>query len=161
MSTGFMIPEDRIMLREVAHLCIAVRDVERAAKAFAEIFGIGPFRVRVLHTPSSRGFVHGEPAEFTIKFGFARLGPITLELAQPLEGRTILQDFLKERGEGIHHIGLPAPTPFEAELEKWRRQGIHPLQSSRMEDPEEGWAYMDTQNLVGCILEILCFKRYQ
>ncbi len=156
-----MIPEDKIMLREVAHLCIVVRDVERTARAFAERFGIGPFRIRVLHTPKSRGSVQGEPAEYTIKFGFARLGPITLELAQPLEGRTILQEFLEEHGEGIHHIGLPASTPFEAELEKWRRQGIQPLQSSRMEDPEEGWAYMDTHNLVGCILEILCFKRYQ
>lgn len=157
----FMIPKDKIMLREVVHLCIVVRDVERTAKTFAEMFGIGPFRVRILHTPRSRGSVRGEPAEFTIKLGFARLGSITLELAQPLEGRTILQEFLDEYGEGIHHIGLPAPTPFEAELEKWRRQGIQPLQASKMDDPEEGWAYMDTRNLVGCILEILCFKRYQ
>lgn len=149
------------MLREVAHLCIAVRDVEKTARAFAEMFGIGPFRLRALHVPSSRGSLRGEPAEFTIKFGFARLGPITLELAQPLEGRTIIQEFLEECGEGIHHIGLPAPTPLEAELERWRKQGIKPLQSCRMEDPEEGWAYMDTRSLVGCILEILCFKRYQ
>jgi methylmalonyl-CoA/ethylmalonyl-CoA epimerase len=156
-----LIPEDRIMLREVAHICIAVRDVERAARTFAEMFGIGPFRIRTLHAPESRGTIRGEPAEYTIKFGFARLGPITLELAQPLEGRTVLQEFLEEHGEGIHHLGLPAPTPFDAELEKWRRRGVNPLQTCRMDDPEEGWAYMDTQSLVGCILEILCFKRFQ
>ncbi len=42
-----------------------------------------------------------------------------------------------------------------------RSEGIETLQVNNMEDPEEGWAYMDTKDIVGCILEILSFKRYQ
>ena len=155
------IPEDKIMLREIVHICIVVRDVERTAKVFAEKFGIGPFRIEVVHTSSSRASVRGEPVDYTLKFGDARVGPITLELVETLEGKTIYQEFLEKHGEGLHHIGIPTPIPFDAELEKWKRLGIKTLQVNRMEDPEEGWAYMDTQDLVGCLLEILSFKKYQ
>jgi methylmalonyl-CoA/ethylmalonyl-CoA epimerase len=155
------IPEDRIMLREIVHICIVVRDVEKTAKVFAEKFGVGPFRIRVIHTPSSRASVRGQPVSYTLKFGNARMGPIALELAETVDERTIYQEFLERHGEGLHHIGVPTPLPFDVELEKWRRMGIEPLQASRMENPEEGWAYMDTQRLVGCILQILSFQRYQ
>jgi len=86
---------------------------------------------------------------------------LTRVLGESLEGRTIYQEFLEEHGERLHHIGVPTPLPFDAELEKWERLGIEALQVNRMEDPGEGWAYMDTQGLVGCILEILSFSRYQ
>ncbi len=161
MSEARNIPEDRIMLREIIHVCVVVRDVEERARAFAENFGIGPWRIRVVRTPSTRASVRGEPVDYALKFGHARVGPVTLELVETLEGRTIYQEFLEEHGEGLHHIGVPTPVPFEAELEKWRGLGVEPLQVNRMENPEEGWAYMDTQGLVGCILEILSFKRYQ
>lgn len=160
-SPSTIIPEDKIILREIVHVCIVVRDVEEKARAFAEKFGVGPWRIRLVHTPSSRASVHGEPVDYTLKFGHARVGPISLELVETVEGKTIYQEFLKEHGEGLHHIGVPTPTPFDAEMEKWEKLGIKPLQENRMTDPEEGWAYMDTQELVGCVLEILSFKRYQ
>lgn len=149
------------MLREIVHVCVVVRDVEETAKAFSEKFGIGPWRIRVVSTPSSRASVRGEPVEYTLKFGHAKVGPVTLELVETIEGRTIYQEFLERHGEGLHHIGVPTPVPFDAELEKWQRLGVKPLQVNRMEDPDEGWAYMDTQGLVGCIMEILSFRRYQ
>jgi hypothetical protein len=51
--------------------------------------------------------------------------------------------------------------PFKEELNKWERLGIKPLQISHLDDPEEGWAYIDTQKIAGFILEILSFKKYQ
>jgi hypothetical protein len=99
--------------------------------------------------------------DYTLKFGHAKVGPMYLELVQTLEGKTIYQEFLEKHGEGIHHIGVPTPLPFETEFKKWQKLGIKPLQVNRMEDPEEGWAYMDTQDIAGCIIEMLSFRRYQ
>lgn len=154
------IPEDEIMLREIVHVCVVVRDVEATAKVFSDRFGVGTFEIREKHYPESKAELHGEPVEYTLKFGYAKMGPITLELVETLKGDTIYNEFLEEHGEGIHHIGIPTPLPFKEELEKWKRRGIQPLQVSRLEEGE-GWAYMDTQNLVGCILEILSFKKYR
>lgn len=154
------IPEDKIILTNVEHICVVVRDVEKTAEVLAEKFGIGPFRITVEHTPSSRASVHGEPVEYTLKFGEAKVGPITLELVETVKGKTIYQEFLEKHGEGLHHIGVPTPIPFDAELKKWEKLGIKALQVNRMEDPEEGWAYMDTEGLVGFVLEILSLKKY-
>jgi len=155
------IPEDRIMLKEIVHVCVVVRSVEETAKTFAEKFGIGPFTIRKKHYPSSKAMLRGKPQEYTLKFGYAKVGPITLELVETLEGETLYKEYLETHGEGLHHIGLPTPLPFDEELERWRRNGVEPLQVSRLDDPEEGWAYMDTQGLVGCTLEILSFKKFQ
>jgi hypothetical protein len=155
------IPEDRIMLKEILHICIVVRDVEKTANVLSDKFGIGPFRINVVRSPSSRASVRGQPVSYVLKFGHAKMGPISLELVETLEGRTIYQEFLEMHGEGLHHIGVPTPLPFESELEKWRGMGIEVLQSNKMENPEEGWAYMNTQGLIGCIIEILSFQRYQ
>ena len=155
------IPDDRIMFKEIVHVCIVVRDVEKTAKVFAEKFGVGPFRIRTVHTPFSRAMVRGKPTEYTLKFGHAKMGPIALELVETVSGKTIYQEFLERHGEGLHHIGVPTPLPYTAEIERWRRQGIEILQGNAMDNPEEGWAYMDTQGLVGCIIEILSFQRYQ
>ena len=150
------IPSDRIMLSQIAHVCIVVRDVEKTATNYVNHFGIGPFTIRKTHTPSFRATVHGAPTGYTLKFGYAQVGPIVLELVETVEGNTVYQEFLEEHGEGIHHIGFPAPAPFDEELARWSDQGIKPLQTNEREDPRYGWAYMDTQDLAGCILEIVC-----
>lgn len=155
------IPEDRIQLREIVHACVVVRDVEKTAKNISENFGIGPFEVRLKSYPESQATLRGAAVEYTLKFAYANVGPITLELVETVKGKTIYQEFLEEHGEGLHHLGFPTPLPFDSELKKWEQRGIKPLQVSWLDDPEEGWAYMDTQKIAGFILEILSFKKYQ
>ena len=33
---------------------------------------------------------------------------------------------------------------------------VDPLQVHRRDDTRHGWAYMDTEDLVGCVLEVVC-----
>ena len=156
MSDTSRIPEDGIMLSAVTHVCIVVEDVDRTARNFASKFGIGPFTIRTSHTPEERGTVGGNPAEYTLKFGYAQAGPVVLELVQPLGGESIYTDFLRERGEGIHHIGFSPGGLLEDEIDRWKGEGIDALQTHRRDDPRYGWAYMDTETDVGCILEVVC-----
>lgn len=154
-------PEDKIMLNEIVHVCIVVRNVEKTAKALSKKFGIGPFEIRQKTYPKSHATMRGEPVEYTLKFAYSKVGTIVLELVETISGKTSYQEFLEEHGEGIHHIGFPTPLSFDEELEKWKKQGIEAIQISRLDDPEEGWAYMDTHPIAGFIMEILSFKKYQ
>jgi hypothetical protein len=142
-------------------VCVVVRDVEKTAKTLAEKYGIGPFEIRQKTYPKSNASLHDEPVEYTLKFAYSKVGTIVLELVETIKGKTLYNEFLEAHGEGIHHIGFPTPLPFEKELDKWKKQGIKALQVSRLDDPEEGWAYMDTQGEIGFVLEILSFKKYQ
>jgi hypothetical protein len=158
MSDGKTIPNDMVMLQDFHHICLLVRDVERAAQNFAKAFGIGPFAATLYETPTSKGTVHGKPQGYKLKFANAKVGPITLELVEPVEGNSALTEFLKERGEGLHHLAYRCPPPIDEELAKWKKLGIDALQVDKniSDDPHYGWAYMDTEKLVGCVLEILC-----
>jgi len=158
MSERRTIPNDMVMLQDFHHICLLVRDVEKAAQNFAKAFSIGPFATTPYETPTSKGTVHGKPQGYKLKFANAKIGPITLELVEPVEGNSVLTEFLKERGEGLHHLAYRCPPPIDEELAKWKKLGIDALQVDKniSDDPRYGWAYMDTEKLVGCVLEILC-----
>ena len=153
-----MIPKDEIMLRDFHHVSLLVRDVEKSAENFAKVFGVGPFYVTPYNAPASKATVNGKPCGYRLKFGNAKIGSTNLELVQPVEGDSALTDYLEKHGEGLHHLAYSCPPPLDEELAKWKKRGIDALQvdKSISDDPRYGWAYMDTESLVGCIIEIVC-----
>ncbi len=151
-----IIPADKLLLSDPTHVCVVVRDVEKTAQTYASLFGVGPFLIRVMKTPVSHASVGGVPTEYTLKFGYARTSTVTLELVETIDGRTAYSDFLEKHGEGIHHIGYKASPPFHEEMRRWERLGIGTLQVNYRDDKRYGWAYMDTQAIVGSIIEIVC-----
>lgn len=150
--------KNKIVLDKMHHICLAVDNVEKTAEAFSTMFGIGPFQIRIYESPSTKATVHGKPQGYRLKFGSAKVGEVEIELVQTLEGRAAIDDFLKSRGEGIHHLAFERKTLLEDELVEWKRLGIEAIQVDRnlSEDPRYGWAYMDTEKLLGCIIEIMC-----
>jgi 4-hydroxyphenylpyruvate dioxygenase-like putative hemolysin len=153
-----MIPNDEIMLRDLHHVSLLVRDVEKSAENFAKVFGIGPFSVTQYNAPATKATVYGKSCGYRLKFGNAKIGSITLELVQTVDGNSALTDHLEKHGEGLHHLAYNCPPPIDDELAKWKKRGIDALQvdKSISDDPRYGWAYMDTEKLVGCVIEILC-----
>jgi len=151
-----LIPADGIMLSEPTHVCIVVRDVEKAAECYASFLGIGPFTVRMVHTPESRATVHGQPAAYTLKFAYARTASVVIELVETVEGHTIYDEFLAEHGEGLHHVGFKSSALLDDELARWQQLGVEALQVNRRDNPKYGWAYLDTQQRLGFIIEVVC-----
>ncbi len=47
-----------------------------------------------------------EPCTFELNIAKTRLGPMVLELIQPVSGKSPHQDFLEARGEGVQHFGF-------------------------------------------------------
>jgi hypothetical protein len=122
-------PKD--IFREVVQIGVVVKELDRSIQVLSDVFGIGPFRI-VNWPPADRidiqRIYHGQPGEFTARMAFTELGPVELELIQPLEGESIWADFLEEHGEGIHHIRFNVCT---------------------------AWANLDTECKVGFTIEVL------
>jgi len=153
------IPKDMVTLRDLHHICLLVNNIEKTESNFAKLFGVGPFVATPYEAPTSKATVRGIHQGYKLKFANVKIGPITLELVEPVEGECELTESLKEQGEGLHHLAFCCPPPIDNELAKWKKLGIEPLQvdKSIYEDPRYGWAYMDTEKLVGCVIEIVCF----
>ena len=90
-------------------------------RRFFEKLGIGPFRL--FEPEYDEKFYLGEKGDFKMKFALAPLGPIELELIEPLAGKSVYRDFLKKTGGGFHHLAYDVPDLAEA-IEMLRALGM-------------------------------------
>lgn len=133
---------------------IVVHDLDKSMENYQNAFGIGPWGTMNID-PSifSDMTYHGRPAQHRFRAAFAMVGPLQLELIEPVEGDNIFSDFLKEHGEGLHHLGHLRVSNLDEAIETFEKAGFPCLQSGRF--PGGGYAFMDTVKTLGVIIELL------
>jgi len=77
------------------------------------------------------------------------MAAIKLELLEPLNEESILAQFLREKGEGLHHIAFSVSNLDEV-ITKLKAQGVEMLLGGRVEGLR--LAYMDTGGKPGGII---------
>jgi hypothetical protein len=84
----------------------------------------------------------------------AHVGPIDVELIQPVEGPSIYKEWLDEHGEGVHHIAVMRATMQDAEeTEQYLDQlGAPVIMEGRIGDSIR-FFYIDAQPTLKVILE--------
>lgn len=130
---------------------IVVKSIDETVKFYEEVFGIGPFVIRESNFPTAT--FYGEKAGYRGKRAFAQLGPITFELIELIEGKTIHEAFLKEKGEGVHHLGFEVKN-LKRSVEEAERRGLKVTQGFTREDGS-GFAYLDSDKVGGVIFELI------
>jgi methylmalonyl-CoA/ethylmalonyl-CoA epimerase len=138
---------------KLCQIGIVVKNIEETLKYYQETFGMGPFDVRYVDYPTASYF--GEQAGYRGKRAFFHLGPIEIELIELIDGKTIHEAFLKEKGEGIHHIGFEVKDLRQA-MDSANRQGLRVIQHFMKEDGS-GFAYLDSDKKGGVIFELLVY----
>jgi methylmalonyl-CoA/ethylmalonyl-CoA epimerase len=150
-------PSPKEMFKNFVQIGVVVADLDRATRNLSEIFGIGPFR-KIEWPPAGRPdfqlFYYGEPGKFTARMAFTELGPVELELIQPLEGQSIWADFLRDHGEGIHHIRFNVDE-IEPVVSYLAGQGIQPAQHGSGIRPGTMWMNFGSEDKVGFVIEIM------
>jgi methylmalonyl-CoA/ethylmalonyl-CoA epimerase len=137
-----------------ASLCqvgVVVKDIDAVVKFYTDVFGIGPWEIR--NVEFSNATYYGKQAGYRGKRAFAKLGPVTLELIELIDGKTVHEDFLKEKGEGIHHIGFYVKDLKRCE-EEAQKAGLKIIQGVHREDGS-GFAYLDSDKIGGTMFELI------
>jgi methylmalonyl-CoA/ethylmalonyl-CoA epimerase len=138
-------------------VALVVDDLDQAVRNYWDLLGIGPWRIFTFGRPAVKQMrYHGQPAEFRFRTAFGQVGSMRLELIQVLEGQTIYGDWVKQRGYGLHHIGVLVDDMSGA-LKEAHEAGIAVLQegSGYGLDGDGHYAYLDTVSLLGTILELI------
>ncbi len=134
---------------QIAHV---VRDLDTAMKYFWEVFHIGPWDIYTFGPPDVRdSMVRGKPSDHKYLLAVAWTGDVQIELMQPLTGRSLYDEFLEKKGEGLHHIKLYYKDCQKA-LEEFKKKGIEVIQSGKFDEDE--FYYLDTEAALGTIYEI-------
>jgi methylmalonyl-CoA/ethylmalonyl-CoA epimerase len=143
-----------LQLKKLVQIGIVVADRDQTTNALTSLFGIGPFRlVEWPDRAESKYYYRGVEEKVRIKQAFVQLGDVELELIQPLEGRNGYQDFLDQTGGGIHHV-LFEVKDIDPVIEELSKSGVTVLQSGTGIRPGTRWALLDTQQLLGFLVEL-------
>jgi catechol 2,3-dioxygenase-like lactoylglutathione lyase family enzyme len=126
---------------QIDQIGIIVKDMERSLKLYEQMFG-PPFLTLESDVTSGK-----------LKFGLFQVGEIQLELIEVVEGETIHSKFLREKGEGLHHIGFIVED-LEEELIELEKAGISVLERGTVQEMVK-FAYLDTEKSLGIILELI------
>jgi len=140
---------------KVLQVGIVVRDLEKSLKTYTEVFGIGPWELYTMDKNTLRDTrLYCKPAEFSMKVAFHDIGGVQLELIEPLD-ESIYTEFLRDHGEGIHHIAV-ASGDYSETIAQMKNHGIEPIMDGKATSGM-GFAYLGTEKALGCITEIYDF----
>jgi len=130
---------------------IVVKNIDETLKFYENMFGFGPFEIRDVDYPNAT--YCGKTAGYRGKRAFFHLGPIQIELIELKDGKTIHEDFLREKGEGLHHLGFEVKDLEEAKR-KAEKSGLKVIQSFTRPDGS-GFAYLDSDKVGGVFMELI------
>ena len=104
------------------HIAVVVKNIEKAVDFYSKSLGL-TFEEIAEHALPPDVITRGKSTPYTMKVTFAHMGPIRLEIVQVVEGECLYTEFLKEHGEGIHHLGFEV-ADLEKEVANAEEQGL-------------------------------------
>ncbi|MFC1494663.1 VOC family protein [Thermodesulfobacteriota bacterium] len=128
---------------------VVVKDLDKTI-AFLSAIGLGPFTIR--NSKHAAATVRGKKESYEVRIALAQQGSVQLELIEYINGETIHGEFLKDKGEGLHHIRFMV-SDLDAVINKFSEIGVNVLQEDRFVDGG-GIAYMETNKMGGFITEV-------
>ena len=145
------------LFQQLHHICIVVRNLETAV-AYYESIGVGPWHdFPPLDAFKSDLKVPDPAAFFKLRYRYADLGNVQLQLCEPGAGNSAQMHFLKTRGEGVFHLGFTVPDCNKGEAQG-NEMGLQTLMRGRRPDLS-GFTYFDTaEKGAGVTLEIRATK---
>lgn len=132
--------------RNLHHLALVVENLDESV-ARLEGLGFGPFVAYPPLTEYTRLDVADADAFYGLRIVVCEIGPIALQVIEAKDSNTIYGDFLRDRGEGVFHLGFRVDDIESAEQEV-RDQGLRILSSGRRDDGS-GFTYFDTASQLG------------
>jgi len=139
----------------VTQIGLVVRDVEKSAKAYADLFGVDVPEITITDPfEKANTQYRGEPTQGQAKLAFFHLENIQIELIEPVGGPSTWRDVLEEQGECVHHIAFNVKG-MDKNIAMLEKKGGKLVQ--RGEFTGGGYAYVDLTEQLAVMIELLTF----
>ncbi|MCL2016218.1 MAG: VOC family protein [Defluviitaleaceae bacterium] len=141
----------------LTQVAVIVRDIEATKAKYAEFFGIEPPpTVNAGEFAVTQTEYNGNPApNAKCKMAFFSVGGnVSLELIEPNGEKSTWQDFLDEKGEGLHHIAFNVKNTNE-KIAAAEQFGMKLTQRGKYGDASGEYAYLDATADLKCFIELL------
>jgi catechol 2,3-dioxygenase-like lactoylglutathione lyase family enzyme len=141
----------------IAQVAIIVEDLDAAVESYLRLFGIGPWHIYTYGKPLVKRMTYrGEPTEYRMRIALSYLGPMRIELIEPLEGDTVYRDFVEAHGYGVHHFGVLVEDVEEALAQAEAAGLVMTMDGAGFgRDGDGHYAYLDTEEQLGVTIELI------
>jgi methylmalonyl-CoA/ethylmalonyl-CoA epimerase len=139
----------------ITQIAVVVRDLRKTMDLYHKTLGWGPWSVFEYGPPLLHDtLLRGVPTYYTMIGAEAHVGPIGVEIIQPLEGPSIYKEWLEEKGEGVHHIACMKQSWSDASalLKRFEDMGMKPMMEGSIGKTIR-YFYLDTEPMLKFILE--------
>jgi len=143
----------KVVLPPVNQVGIVVKDLEKTIQFHSLTLGIGPFKIREFKLEGA--MLRGKPTNVKMRVALAQAGQVQIELIQVLDGESLHTEFLRDKGEGLHHLGFIVDD-IDNKLAQLAKQGIKPV--FNVDLPGVSAAYLDSDKIGGVIIELIQLK---
>lgn len=142
------------LLNQVVQIGIVVNDAKATAGRYCDLLGLSDWHFNQVDTTKGKGanFRKGKQSiAAKALIAWTSLGDVELELIEPQDDTSVYAEFLRERGQGIHHVMFSTPD-YDTCREQLEANGIDVLGSGDLQ--ETRFTLFDTQADLGVICEI-------
>ncbi len=139
-------------LPPIEHIGIVVKDVEKAMETYGSLLGWGPFEA--LEIDMKNFSYRGRLCDARLKVALSQGGSVQIDLIEVLEGETPYSDFLREKGEGLHHFCCAAVDDLDRVLAELNAEGIEPVFHGALPDLGLRVAYVVGDKTEGVMIEL-------
>ena len=125
-------------LTNLSHVGVAVKSAKETVTLLSSTWNIGTPEA-FEYEPKPAEMIVGVP--FKVRLVFVKFGPLTFELLEPLDDKSIWSKFIAEKGEGIHHVAFGVSN-YDEMVDTLQAQG-HPMLTAAVFNGCR-WCYFDT-----------------
>jgi lactoylglutathione lyase/methylmalonyl-CoA/ethylmalonyl-CoA epimerase len=130
------------MIKKIAYVGIAVKNIEQARKKFTKTLGSEILRI-------------GESEIDQVKNTYLTLGEDVFELIEPYSQESPVAKFMEKRGEGVQYIGLEV-TDLDEMMKEYRGKGLRFTSENPVEYPNGSrWAFIHPKEMFGVLFALI------
>jgi methylmalonyl-CoA epimerase len=130
------------MIKRIAYVGVAVKDLEQARKKFTEHLGSKVIRV-------------GSSEIDHVKNTYLTVGEDVFELIEPYSPDSPVSRFMDKRGEGVQYIGLEV-TDLDETVKELRAKGVRFVSEKPVEYPNGSrWAFIHPREMFGVLFALI------
>ncbi len=150
---------DLSIYRHVVHVGWVVKDLDRVVD-YWEKLGLKNIH-RVGAEQNLERTYRGKKVRVSRKVAFGKIGGVQIIWIQPLEGEDAALEFLRNHGDGIHHLAYDVSTPEQlaAQVAYFKTRKVRVMEEESWDGSrgKGGLAYLDTAPQGGGLtIELIC-----
>ncbi len=131
--------------QKVMEIGIVVKDLDKATRFFGEVLGIKPLKID-----------YYEP--YRMRFGYFPMGELFFEVMEPAGEDGPIAQFVKSRGEGLHHIAVKVDN-IDGAMHEFREKGVEFVNSTpldlQLSYVDMKFAFTRPDTTFGVLLELI------